>query len=79
MWQNGPDFLWQKKLAKEVAAIAKEGIDQLQRKYFTAALTRAQVKKQSGIPSFTAMPKSLVSIQVMSDQEDAQQSGPDGK
>lgn len=49
VWQNEPEFLkrsveeWPKKSAKEVAAYAKEGIDRLQRKSFSAALTRAQV------------------------------------
>lgn len=49
-WQNGPSFLsksveeWPVKSAKEVAASAKEGINKLRRKTFTAALTRAQAK-----------------------------------
>ncbi|KAI3352112.1 hypothetical protein L3Q82_020927 [Scortum barcoo] len=44
VWQNGPEFLkqpvkeWPKKSAKEVTAYAKEGIDRLQRKSFSAAL-----------------------------------------
>lgn len=51
VWQNGPGFLrqpaeeWPKKSAKEVIADAKEGIDKLKRKAFSAALTRAQAKK----------------------------------
>lgn len=50
VWQNRPEFLkrsleeWLTKSAKDVAACAKEGINRLQRKCFTAALTRAQVK-----------------------------------
>ncbi len=53
VWQNGPEFLkrpveeWPTKSAKDVAADAKEGINKLQRKCFTAALTRAQVKKNT--------------------------------
>lgn len=47
-WQNGPWFLRRpKKSAKEIAANAKEGIEKLQRKAFSAVLTRAQKKKQS--------------------------------
>ncbi|TDH04610.1 hypothetical protein EPR50_G00134590 [Perca flavescens] len=51
MWQNGPAFLrqlveeWPQKSAKEIAAYAKESIDKLQRKSFSAALTRAQAKR----------------------------------
>ncbi|GAA6075579.1 uncharacterized protein LOC123723901 [Tachysurus ichikawai] len=54
MWQNGPAFLqqpieeWPHKSAKEVAAYAKEGLDKLQRKSFSAALTRAQAKRNKG-------------------------------
>ena len=50
-WQNGPYFLrqpveeWPKKSAKEVAANAKGGIDKLQRKAFSAVLTRAQARR----------------------------------
>lgn len=59
-WQNEPDFLkqpikeWPKKYAKEVATNAKKSIDKLQRKAFSAVLTRAQAQqitvgnKQSG-------------------------------
>lgn len=49
-WQDGPSFLrrpveeWPVKSAKEVAASAKEGINKLLRKTFTAALTRSQAK-----------------------------------
>jgi len=51
MWQDGPAFLrqpvgeWPHKSAKEVATYAKEGINKLQRKAFSAALTRMQAKK----------------------------------
>ncbi|XP_055768950.1 uncharacterized protein LOC129844827 [Salvelinus fontinalis] len=51
MWQDGPAFLrkpvkeWPHKSAKEIAAYAKEGINKLRRKAFSAALTRAQVKR----------------------------------
>lgn len=51
VWQNTPEFLkrpveeWPTKSAKEVTAYAKEGINKLQRKLFTAALTRAQLKR----------------------------------
>lgn len=50
VWQNGPEFLkqpvaeWPTKSARDIAAHAIEGINKLQRKCFTAALTRAQVK-----------------------------------
>lgn len=51
-WQNGPWVLrqpieeWPKKSAKEIAANAKEGIEKLQRKAFSAVLTRAQERKE---------------------------------
>jgi hypothetical protein len=51
MWQDGPAFLrqpvkeWPHKSTKEIAAYAKEGINKLRRKAFSAALTRAQVKR----------------------------------
>lgn len=62
VWQNGPEFLkqpveeWPTKSAKDVAADAKEGINRLQRKCFTAALTRAQLEKKRHAPPATAMP-----------------------
>ena len=49
-WQNGPDLLkwpvdkWPKKSAGEVAANARESVNKLQRKAFTAVVTRAQAK-----------------------------------
>lgn len=55
VWQNGPEFLkrpveeWPTKSAKDVAADAKEGINKLQRKCFTAALTRARVEKKTNM------------------------------
>ncbi|KAB5567602.1 hypothetical protein PHYPO_G00234660 [Pangasianodon hypophthalmus] len=67
VWQNGPEFLkqpveqWPKKSAKEVAAYAKEGIDRLQRKSFSAALTRSQVKNNKG--GVSAGPSSPVTAQ----------------
>ncbi|KAJ7983845.1 hypothetical protein DPEC_G00370660 [Dallia pectoralis] len=54
MWQNGPAFLrqpvaeWPQKSAKEVAGYAKHGIDRLQRKVFSAALTKAQARRIRG-------------------------------
>ncbi|KAK7879276.1 hypothetical protein WMY93_033942 [Mugilogobius chulae] len=50
-WQNGPKFLlqpikeWPIKSAKDIAVCAKEGIAKLQRKAFSAAMTRAQSKR----------------------------------
>ncbi|XP_061896161.1 uncharacterized protein LOC133645296 [Entelurus aequoreus] len=49
-WQNGPEFLkwpveeWPIQSAGEVAAQARESVNKLQRKAFSAALTRAQAK-----------------------------------
>ncbi len=58
-WQKGPQFLrhpveeWPKKSAAEVAGDAKEKVNKLQRKTFSAVLTRAQTKKdqQNGSPN----------------------------
>ena len=50
-WQRGPDFLarpveeWPMKSAAEVAAGTREEVSKLQRKAFSAATTRAQVKR----------------------------------
>lgn len=80
VWQNGPEFLkrpveeWPTKSAKDVAADAKEGINKLQRKCFTAALTRAQVEKNQHAPPASAMPMSPTS-----DQNKDLQSSPSGK
>lgn len=47
-WQSGPEFLrwpvkeWPIKSAKEVAADARESINQIQKKAFSAVVTRAQ-------------------------------------
>lgn len=55
-WQQGPKFLrlpadeWPIKSAKDVSATARESVGQLQKKSFTAALTRAQVKKEPPDP-----------------------------
>lgn len=60
--QNGPGFLLKpeaeclKKSAKEVAASAKDGICKLQRKAFSAVLTRAQTKKNQ----MDAVPNNLM-------------------
>ncbi|XP_049335750.1 uncharacterized protein LOC125802274 [Astyanax mexicanus] len=51
VWQRGPEFLrrpeeeWPKKSAKEVAVDAREDISKLQRKSFSAAITRSQANK----------------------------------
>lgn len=51
VWQKGPQFLrhpveeWPKKSAAEIAADARERVNKLQRKTFSAVLTRAQTKK----------------------------------
>lgn len=51
-WQKGPLFLkrpleeWPIKSAKEIATSAKEGIEKLQRKTFSAATTRARAKME---------------------------------
>lgn len=50
-WQNGPEFLawavekWPMKSAADVAASARDSVSKLQRKAFTAAVTRAQARK----------------------------------
>ena len=56
-WQNGPEFLtwpveeWPIKSARAVAAQAGESVNNLQRKAFSAALTRAQARNdQSQLP-----------------------------
>lgn len=62
VWQNGPEFLkqpveeWPTKSAKDVAAYAREGINKLQRKCFTAALPTAQVKRNRRASPATVMP-----------------------
>ncbi|XP_033955542.1 uncharacterized protein [Pseudochaenichthys georgianus] len=49
-WQDGPEFLrwpveeWPIRSAGEVAAQARESVDKLQRKAFSAAITRAQAE-----------------------------------
>ena len=81
MWQNGPEFLkqpveeWPKKSAKEVAAYAKEGIDRLQRKSFSAALTRSQVRKNKS--DGAAVRSSPVGVEDEKDH-DVLQSSPEG-
>ncbi|KAI2666736.1 Pro-Pol polyprotein [Labeo rohita] len=53
-WQKGPQFLrlpveeWPMKSADEVAVDARERVSKLQRKTFSAVLTRAQAKKDLG-------------------------------
>ncbi|KAK7904407.1 hypothetical protein WMY93_017014 [Mugilogobius chulae] len=50
-WQGGPDFLklpvedWPIKSPREVAAQAKDNVDKMQRKSFTALITRSQSKQ----------------------------------
>ncbi len=54
LWQKGPEFLswpvetWPKKSAGEVVVHARENVNKLQRKAFTAAVTRAQGKDFKG-------------------------------
>ncbi|XP_073797048.1 uncharacterized protein [Danio rerio] len=80
-WQEGPQFLrysveeWPKKSAAEVAADAKENVNRLQRKTFSAVLTRSQTKRDlaeagKGIPEVSILGDS---INVVSD------SGENGK
>lgn len=53
MWQNGPEFLkrsenkWPKRSAAEIADDARERVNKLQRKVFSAAVTRAQMEKRT--------------------------------
>ncbi|XP_039503109.1 uncharacterized protein LOC120459751 [Pimephales promelas] len=81
VWQNGPEFLkrpveeWPTKSARDVAAEAKEGINKLQRKCFTAALTRAQMKRNQHALPITTMPRSPIS----NEKNDDLQSSPCGK
>ena len=85
VWQTGPEFLkqpveeWPKKSAKEVAAYAKGGIDRLQRKSFSAALTRSQVKAKHGdVPSVSTVPEPPVAAREKSDHAILKKS-PDGE
>lgn len=79
MWQNGPAFLrqpmeeWPQKSAKEIAAYAKEGINKLQRKYFSAALTRAQAKRNKN----DVLPEVGVQKESQSDAQQSRQNNPD--
>ncbi|MCI4375255.1 hypothetical protein PGIGA_G00107360 [Pangasianodon gigas] len=83
VWQNGPEFLrqpveeWPKKSAKEVAAYTKEGIDKLQRKSFSAALTRAQTIRNQN--SAKAVLKAPIRSEEKKDQSFSLQNNPDGK
>ncbi|XP_048035062.1 uncharacterized protein LOC125260633 [Megalobrama amblycephala] len=53
IWQNGPEFLkrsveeWPKRSAAEIADDARERVNKLQRKVFSAAVTRGQIKEVS--------------------------------
>ncbi|KAL1254332.1 hypothetical protein QQF64_016561 [Cirrhinus molitorella] len=83
VWQNGPKFLkqpveeWPKKSAKEVAAYIKEGIDKLQRKSFSATLTRAQIIRNQG--SAKAVIEAPIRSERKKDQSCPLQNNPYGK
>ena len=74
-WQNGSKFLglplneWPMKSAKELAATARERINNLQKKAFVAVLTRAKANKQdqSQVQAEQRRPPSERSIQYMVD------------
>lgn len=64
---------WPQKSAKEIAAYAKEGINKLQRKYFSAALTRAQAKRNKN----DVLPEVGVQKESQSDAQQSRQNNPD--
>lgn len=66
-----------KKSAKEVSAYTKEGIDKLQRKSFSAALSRAQIIRNQN--SAKAVLKAPIRSEEKKDPSFSQQNNPDGK
>ncbi len=73
-WQQGPKFLnlpvnqWPIKSAKDVTAAARESIGKMQKKSFSAALTRAQVKKVLSDKGHRQLPAGFV-IQNLVDEK----------
>lgn len=65
-WQQGPKFLnlpvnqWPIKSAKDVTATAQESIGKMQKKSFSAVLTRSQVEKELSDKGHRRPPAGLV-------------------